>query len=139
MDSSLDWQFMLDLIMEARHARPGFLLISGTELMVSPAAIGAKAAFAPLAAVAPRLLRRLFDLCRADKLFEARALQEEIAMIRQILKPGGIASLRAALRTRDRDCGEPRPPLQALEARTALELAHALDALSALKAEPHGW
>ena len=115
VDASLDWQFMIDLIMEARHARPGFLLISGTELMVSSAAIGATAMFAPLAGIAPNLLRRMYELCRADKLFEARAAQEDIASLRQLTKAGGVASLKAALAARGRDCGAPRPPLQALD------------------------
>src|SRR5437879_5940982 len=123
VDSSLDWQFMIDLIMEARHARPGFLLISGTELMVSAAAIGATSMFAPLAGIAPRLLRRLFELCREDKLFEARAAQEDVASLHQRLKAGGVASLKAALGARGRDCGSPRPPLQALDAQSADVLA----------------
>jgi 4-hydroxy-tetrahydrodipicolinate synthase len=139
VDSSLDWQFMIDLIMEARHARPGFLLISGTELMVSAAAIGATAMFAPLAGIAPVLLRRLFELCRDDKLFEARAAQEEIASLRQLLKAGGIASLKAALAARGRDCGAPRPPLQALDAHAADALGRDLDAIAALRDEPRGW
>jgi 4-hydroxy-tetrahydrodipicolinate synthase len=139
VDASLDWQFMIDLIMEARHARPGFLLISGTELMVSCAAIGASAMFAPLAGVAPRLVRTLFELCRDDKLFEARAAQEEVAALRQLLKAGGVASLKAALAARGRDCGAPRPPLQALDARAAAALAHDLDAIAALREEPRGW
>jgi 4-hydroxy-tetrahydrodipicolinate synthase len=139
VDASLDWQFMIDLIMEARHARPGFLLISGTELMVSSAAIGATAMFAPLAGIAPRLLRALFDLCREDKLFEARAMQEEIASLRQLLKPGGVASLKAALAARGRDCGAPRPPLQALETHAAEALARDLDLIAALRDEPRGW
>jgi 4-hydroxy-tetrahydrodipicolinate synthase len=139
VDSSLDWQFMIDLVMEARHARPGFLLISGTELMVSAAAIGATAMFAPLAGIAPALLRALFALCRDDKLFEARAAQEEIASLRTLLKAGGVASLKAALAARGRDCGVPRPPLQALDARTADALARDLDAIAALRDEPRGW
>jgi 4-hydroxy-tetrahydrodipicolinate synthase len=138
-DASLDWQFMIDLIMEARHARPGFLLISGTELMVSSAAIGATAMFAPLAGVAPRLLRTLFELCRDDKLFEARAAQEEVAALRALLKAGGVASLKAALAARGRDCGAPRPPLQAMDARTADALARDLDSIAALRDEPRGW
>jgi 4-hydroxy-tetrahydrodipicolinate synthase len=138
-DSSLDWQFMIDLIMEARHARPGFLLISGTELMVSPAAIGATAMFAPLAGIAPRLVRTLFELCRDDKLFEARAAQEEIASLRQLLKAGGVASLKAALAARGRDCGAPRPPLQALDARATDALVRELDSIPALRDEPRGW
>jgi 4-hydroxy-tetrahydrodipicolinate synthase len=139
VDSGLDWQLMIDLIMEARHARPGFLLISGTELMVSCAAIGATAMFAPLAGVAPRRLRTLFDLCREDKLFEARAAQEDIASLRQLLKAGGVASLKAALAARGRDCGLPRPPLQALDAQAAAALARDLDAMTALREEPRGW
>jgi 4-hydroxy-tetrahydrodipicolinate synthase len=139
VDASLDWQFMIDLIMEARHARPGFLLISGTELMVSSAAIGATSMFAPLAGIAPRLLRTLFTLCRDDKLFEARAAQEDVAALRQLLKAGGVASLKAALAARGRDCGAPRPPLQALDARAAEALKRELDAIAALREEPRGW
>jgi dihydrodipicolinate synthase/N-acetylneuraminate lyase len=139
VDSSLDWQFMIDLIMEARHAHPGFLLISGTELMVSAAAIGATAMLAPLAGIAPNLARRMFDLCRADKLFEARAAQEDIGSLRQLVKPGGVASLKAALAARGRDCGIPRPPLQALDAAQAATLTRELDAMAALRDEPRGW
>jgi 4-hydroxy-tetrahydrodipicolinate synthase len=139
VDASLDWQFMIDLIMEARHARPGFLLISGTELMVSAAAIGATSMFAPLAGIAPRLLRRLFELCRDDKLFEARAAQEEIASLRQLLKAGGVASLKVALAARGRDCGAPRLPLQALDTHAADALVRDLDAIAALRDEPRGW
>jgi 4-hydroxy-tetrahydrodipicolinate synthase len=139
VDASLDWQFMIDLIMEARHARPGFLLISGTELMVSSAAIGATALFAPLAGIAPRLLRTLFELCRDDKLFEARAAQEDVAALRALLKAGGVASLKAALAARGRDCGAPRPPLQALDARAAEALKRDLDSIAALREEPRGW
>jgi 4-hydroxy-tetrahydrodipicolinate synthase len=139
VDASLDWQFMIDLIMEARHARPGFLLISGTELMVSSAAIGATALFAPLAGIAPRLLRTLFELCRDDKLFEARAAQEDVAALRALLKAGGVASLKAALTARGRDCGAPRPPLQALDARAADALKCDLDSIAALRDEPRGW
>jgi len=135
VDASLDWQFMIDLIMEARHVRPGFALISGDELMVSPAAIGATAAFAPLAAIAPRLTRTLFDLCRDQKLFEARAAQEEIAGLRQLFKASGVASLKAALAARGRDCGDPRPPLQALAAPAKAALGRALESLQ----EPRGW
>jgi 4-hydroxy-tetrahydrodipicolinate synthase len=138
-DASLDWQFMIDLIMEARHARPGFLLISGTELMVSSAAIGATAMFAPLAGIAPRLLRTLFELCRDDRLFEARPAQEEVAALRALLTAGGVASLKAALAAHGRDCGVPRPPLQALDARAAEALERGLESIAALRDEPRGW
>src|SRR5262249_43347596 len=85
-DASLDWQFMIDLMREARHARADFLLISGNELLVSAAAIGATAMLSPLAAVAPRAIRRLYDFCRDSKPHQARPVQEEIAALRQFLK-----------------------------------------------------
>ena len=73
IDLSLDWQFMIELMTNAPRLRPGFQLLAGTELMVSAAAIGATGMLSPLAGIAPRLVRELYELCRDQKLFEARA------------------------------------------------------------------
>ncbi len=89
---------MIELMTLARKLRPDFQLLAGNELMVSAAAIGATGLVAPLACVAPTLIRRLYDACRAGKLFEARAAQEEVASLRQAMKPGGAPHLKAALR-----------------------------------------
>jgi 4-hydroxy-tetrahydrodipicolinate synthase len=139
VDASLDWQFMIELLTDALRVRPDFILFAGTELLVSASAIGARGLFSALAVIAPRLVRRLFDHCRAQKLFEARALQEDAAALRQMLKPGGVAALKAAARIMGRDCGIPRPPLLPLDADAAKELATQLGALPALADEPHGW
>src|SRR5262245_6478215 len=72
IDLGLDWQFMIDLLTYARRPRLDFQLLAGTEHMVSAAAIGATGLVAPLAGVAPRLMRRLYELCRKDRLGEAR-------------------------------------------------------------------
>ncbi|HEX4554904.1 MAG TPA: dihydrodipicolinate synthase family protein [Xanthobacteraceae bacterium] len=137
IDQSLDWQFMIELMTLARKPRPDFQLLAGNELMVSAAAIGATGMLAPLAGVAPKLTRRLYDACRAGKLFEARAAQEEVAALRQAMKPGGAPELKAALRHMGRDCGDPRPPLLALDAGAAKALADTLG--RGLAAEPRGW
>jgi 4-hydroxy-tetrahydrodipicolinate synthase len=139
IDLSLDWQFMIELMTDAPRLRPGFQLLAGTELMVSAAAIGATGMLAPLAGIAPRLVHELYELCRAQKLFEAREVQEQTAALRQVIKPGGVAGLKAAMRTMDRDCGEPRPPLLALDAVAYQKLVGELDALAVLAAEPRGW
>src|ERR1700704_1968600 len=76
VDLSLDWQFMIELITYAKRKRPGFALIAGTEHMVSAAATGATGLFSPLAGVAPKLVRKLYDGCRKDQLVEARGAQE---------------------------------------------------------------
>jgi 4-hydroxy-tetrahydrodipicolinate synthase len=139
VDASLDWQFMIELLTEASPVRPDFTLLSGTELMVSAGAIGASGMFSALAVIAPKLVRDLFDLCRAQKFSEARALQEQVAALRQILKPGGVAALKAAARAMGRDCGNTRPPLLPLDAAAEKKLAAEIAALPALAAEPRGW
>jgi len=53
VDQSLDWQFMIELMTLARKVRPEFQLLTGTELMVSAAAIGATGMLSPLAGIAP--------------------------------------------------------------------------------------
>ena len=139
VDASLDWQFMIELMTDAGRARPDFRLFGGTELLVSAAAVGATGLFSALAVVAPRLVRGLFDLCRDRKFFEARPQQEDIAALRQILKPGGVAALKAAARTMGRDCGNPRPPLLPLDPAAERKLAAQIAASPSLAAEPRGW
>jgi 4-hydroxy-tetrahydrodipicolinate synthase len=139
VDQSLDWQFLIELMTLARKQRPKFQLLTGTELMVSAAAIGATGMFAPLAGIAPQLIRTLFDACRGGKLFDARAAQEDVAALRQATKPGGAPILKAALRLMGRDCGEPRQPLLPLDAADAKALGDALAGIRPLAAEPRGW
>jgi 4-hydroxy-tetrahydrodipicolinate synthase len=139
IDSGLDWQFMLELVTEAPRKRPGFRLISGNEYMVSAGAIGASALVSTLATIAPKRVRALYDDCRADRLVEARRAQEDVAQLRQVLKPLGVAGLKAAAALMGRDAGRPRPPLEPLKARQSKSLAGSLEAIAALGAEPRGW
>jgi 4-hydroxy-tetrahydrodipicolinate synthase len=139
VDSSLDWQFMVELVDAARRPRPAFQLLSGVEYMVSAGAIGATGAVSSLAAIAPVAVRRLHDLCREDQLFEARGIQEEIAALLRLLKGSGAAGLKAALRALGRDCGEVRPPLRSLGEVEYGALVERLDGLALLRAEPRGW
>jgi len=139
VDSSLDWQFMVELVDRARRPRPAFQLLSGVEYMVSAGAIGATGAYSSLAAIAPKAVRSLYDLCRKDQLFEARGVQEEIAAVLQLLKKAGAVGLKAALRALGRDCGDVRPPLRPLGEEDLGRLSEALAAMPALRMEPRGW
>ncbi len=139
IDASLDWQFMINIVSNAWRVRPDFQLVSGTEYMVSAGAVGAASMFSSLAGVAPGLVRRLYDICRKEKYFEARKVQEELAELRQSVKRAGFAGLKGALRAMGRDCGQPRPPLDALSAEGYQKLAAELGAQTALREEPKGW
>lgn len=138
VDSSLDWQFMIEVLPAARRARPEFQLLSGTEYMVSAGAIGATGVFSPLAGIAPTLVRQLYERCRTEQYSDARKSQHEIAALRQLVK-AGVANLKCAIRAMGRDCGEPRPPLRALGEVERGKLAEKLAAMAALRAEPRGW
>ncbi len=54
IDLSLDWQYMIEVITVARAARPDFQLVSGTEYMISAAAVGATGLLSPLMQASPR-------------------------------------------------------------------------------------
>ena len=135
IDLGLDWQFMIELLTYAKRKRTGFALVAGTEHMVSAAATGATGLFSSLTGVAPKLVRKLYETCRKDELIEARGAQEAAAALRQHLKSSG--SLKVALRTMGRDCGVPRPPLQAPDAEASRALAATLEPM--LLDEPRGF
>lgn len=139
VDASLDWQFMIDVVYFARRARADWQLISGTEYLVSARAIGTTGAFAPLASVAPALVRRVYDTCLKEDYSAARKPQEELAALRQLVKKGGVAALKAALRAVGRECGEPRYPLMPLGEVERVSLSDRLAAVTALRAEARGW
>ncbi len=139
VDSGLDWQFMIELMTDAPKLRPDFQLVSGSDLYVSARAIGATGLMSPLASIAPTLVRRMFDDCAKDKLFEARAAQEDVAALRQILKSGGVAALKSAMRIVGRDAGQPRPPLPSLSTEAEAKLKTGMAGIAALGSEKRGW
>ena len=139
VDSSLDWQFQINVLSNAQRARPDFQLVSGTDYMVSAGANGATSYFSPLAGVAPRLVRRLYESCRKEKYFDARDVQNQVASLYQIVKHAGFSGLKSAMRAMGRDCGDPRPPHDVLREVDHGALAERLGAEPALKAEPRGW
>ena len=139
VDSSNDWQFQINVLSNAQRVRPDFQLLAGTEYMISAGANGATSLFSALAGVAPVLVKRFYEICRKEQYFEARGAQERLAVLRQILKAGGFGALKAALQARGRDCGEPRPPMEALNETARGELLAQLERFDALAAEPRGW
>ncbi len=138
-DASLDWQFMINIVSNAWRVRPDFQLLAGNEYMVSAGAVGATSMFTPLAGIAPGIIGQLYDICRTEKYFDARNIQEEVVELLQIVKRAGSGGLKGALRAMDRNCGQPRPPLDPLTAGGYKKLAAALAALPGLEAEPRGW
>jgi len=65
VDSSLDWQFQINVLSNAQRVRPDFQLLAGTEYMISAGANGAASMFSVLAGIAPALVKRLRGRSRA--------------------------------------------------------------------------
>ena len=139
VDSSNDWQFQINVLSNAQRARPAFQLACGTEYFASAGANGATSFFSALAGVAPVLTRRLYEICRKEDYFEARPLQTHLAALHQIVKSGGFAGLKSALRAMERDCGIPRPPMEPLDASREQGFLGELRRFPPLGAEPRGW
>ena len=140
VDSEMDFVFMEDIMGERKARRAAYDLISGADYMVPPAALGGKGAFSSLAAIAPKLVKQVYELCANEDFIEARKGQEQLAVLRQTVRhPRLETGLKAALRAMGRDCGDPRPPSKALGEVERGRISDALAALPFLNAEPRGW
>jgi len=131
--------FMVEAISLGREIRPDFQLLAGTDFMVPNAVVGGNGAFSPLASVAPKLARQIYDLCAKQQFVQARRLQEDMAELHHLVKIGGRGGLKAAMGAMDRACGEPRLPGLSLGEPEVSQLAKRVAASPYLSAEPRGW
>lgn len=139
VDASMRFVFMVELLSLGREIRPELQLLAGTDFMVSNGVVGGMGAFSPLASVAPKLARQLYELCAKQQFTQARKLQEDMGLLHHTLKLAGFAGLKAALQAMGRGCGSPRLPVRSLGAAEAGKLAEQVAAMPFLKAEPRGW
>jgi 4-hydroxy-tetrahydrodipicolinate synthase len=139
VDASLDWQFMIEVVSTAQRKRADFQLLTGAEFMISARATGATGMIAPMAGIAPRAVKKLWDLCAQEKYPEARPVQELLAALKQAVKPLGVAGIKAALKLMKRDSGALRAPLEAPATAARKKLAADLGAIATLNDEPRGW
>ena len=139
VDSSMRFVFMAEVIALGREIRPDFQLFAGTDYIVTNNVVGGTGAWSPLASVAPKLAREIYELCRKQQFTQARKAQEQMATLHHTIKKAGFAGLKDAMRVMGRDVGVPRPPVDALGEVEAGVLAEQLRAMTFLEREPRGW
>jgi len=139
VDASLDWQSMINIVSNAQRKNPVFQLLSGSDYMISAGVIGATSVLSALSGIAPRLVHKLYDLCKAERYAEARLAQEALAALWQSVKQGGVGGVKAAMSAMGRDCGGVRPPLDQLTQPAIEKLKADIASLPALAGEPRGW
>src|SRR5262245_7963178 len=89
--------------------------------------VGASGGILALGSVLPVACVRLFELTKAERLDEARALQQELIPIAKLLGGTyGVPALKAALKLVGCNVGPPRPPLLPLHETAVSELVDAL-------------
>jgi 4-hydroxy-2-oxoglutarate aldolase len=99
--------------------------------------VGATGGILALGLVAPEACVRLFELTRAGRQDEARALQQQLLPLATLLgSTYGVPGLKAALKLVGCDTGWPRPPLRPLEAAAITQLADALSSVAAAVQHP---
>lgn len=140
VDAEMDFVFMEEIMSNRKLRGADYDLISGADYMVPPGAVGGRGAFSSLAAVAPKLVKQVYDLCAKQDFIEARSGQENLAALRQLCKhPRLETGLKAALRAMGRDCGDPRPPSKALGEVEHGKVGDAIAGMAFLQGEPRGW
>lgn len=139
VDASMRFVFMVEVLSLGREIRPDLQLLSGTDFMVPNGTVGGMGAFSPLASVAPRMARQLYEMCVKQQFTQARKLQEDMAQLHHVIKKAGFAGLKAVMDAMGRGCGVPRLPVRSLDKPETARLTEQISALPFLKAEPRGW
>jgi 4-hydroxy-2-oxoglutarate aldolase len=106
----------------------GFNVLAGAAATFYPAlCVGAVGGILALGCAAPDACVRLFELTRAGRHEEAKALQRELVPIARLLgATHGVPGLKAALNLLGYDVGLPRPPLAPLAESVLPALREAL-------------
>jgi 4-hydroxy-tetrahydrodipicolinate synthase len=138
-DAGLDMEYFTEVCRVSAAARPGFSVFSGVEYVLPAMAVGGAGTFSACGAVAPRLVKALYDASAAGDLARARPLQHRLSELYTIISVGYPATIKAAMTLLGRPCGAPRKPIQQLDADGMKRLERELEAMGILADEPHGW
>lgn len=115
-DSSGDMAFMLRMMAAIGPIRPDFAFLTGWEAALAPMLVmGCDGGTNATSGVVPEVTRAIYDLCRENRIEEARRIQLRMielfdAMVFSTDFPEGI---RAAIELRGFDMGPSRQPLSA--------------------------
>jgi 4-hydroxy-tetrahydrodipicolinate synthase len=139
VDSSLNWEFQIEVLPLARKLRTDFLMLSGSEHFVSMYAIGGSGGLSALSSVAPNLIHKLHAACLKEHYAAAQQDQFAVSQLYSLMKPWPASSLKAMLAKLGRDLGPTRPPVMPLHANAAADLWRAIEATKILAHEPRAW
>ncbi len=139
-DASYDMQSFTECVRRSTARRSDFSMLTGVEYLLPSMVVGGSGCFSPSSAIAPRLVRRLEQACRAGDLGRARPLQHRMSALWHLLRATGYpASVKAAMALLDRPVGGVRLPLLDLDTAATARLREGLVTLGIFDEEPRGW
>ncbi len=138
-DMTLNMEYFTEACRVTADARPGFSMFTGGEHLLTSMVVGGAGAFSGAIAVAPRLVRAVYDACVAKDYERARPLQYRLTQLVTTLRVGYPARFKAALEIMGRPSGHTRRPIQPLDSAAIIDLRTKLEKLGILSDEPHGW
>jgi dihydrodipicolinate synthase/N-acetylneuraminate lyase len=139
-DASYDMQSFTEACARTSALRPGFAMMTGIEYLLTSMPVGGAGCFSPSAAIAPGLVRSLYEACRDGDFERARPLQYRASALWHLLRETGYpASVKAAMAMFGRPAGGVRLPLLDPDEEAAERLRRGLADLGLLETEPHGW
>lgn len=115
-DSSRDLPFFINLIHEVAPIRPDFIFLSGCEEMILPSIMmGADGGTLATSGVVPEVVMKLYNLARAGRFDEAKAIQYKLLDLIKLLVFGADfpEAVRQAVGLRGFRMGVGRQPLSA--------------------------
>jgi 4-hydroxy-tetrahydrodipicolinate synthase len=138
-DASFNMEYFTEACRIASEARPGFAVFTGVEYILPGMAVGGAGAFSACGAVAPRLVKAVYDACAAKDYDRARPLQYKLSHLFNIIKVGYPATIKAAMEFMGRPAGHTRKPILPLDGPGHKRLRVELEKLGILAEEPQGW
>jgi len=128
---------MLQISDYLARVTPGFTVLAGAApTLFNAAALGVHGAVLALAGLVPELCVELFNLVRAGRIDEARALQRRLMPVARSIGPiYGVPGLKAALDLVGLHGGSPRPPLRPVAPAVVDVLREQLTALGLMREE----
>lgn len=138
-DASLDMEYFSNVVGEATSRRADFSVFTGVEYVLPTVPLGGAGTFSALGAVAPRLVRRLYDSTVALQIDEARPAQLTASKLWSLLQVGYPAAIKVAMNLMGRPVGLTRMPIPSLTPEEESHLKAQLDALGISSSEPSGW
>lgn len=138
-DAGINMEYFTEMCRQTSSVRPDFSVFTGVEYFLPGMAVGGAGSFCACGAVAPRLVKAVYDACAAGDYTRARPLQYKLSHLFNIIKVDYPSGIKAAMALMGRASGPTRKPIPSLAPSALRRLESELEQLGILADEPLGW